>query len=128
MTWAKEQQRHVQKHAATEEKRRLVAQAKKNLVIPNADKIEAVSSQQPPLPRPVLSETVGSRRGSRLFILSSDRRCQQELGVARPTTLETWDPSTERDWEDRWESTAETMSRYDAVDAWRREERRQFVE
>ena len=46
VTWAKEQQRHVQKHAATEEKRRLVAQAKKNLVIPNADKIEAVSSQQ----------------------------------------------------------------------------------
>ena len=46
VTWAKEQQRHVQKHAATEEKRRLVAQAKKNLVIPNSDKIEAVSSQQ----------------------------------------------------------------------------------
>ena len=46
VTWAKEQQRHVQKHAATEEKRRLVAQAKKNLVIPNAAKIEAVSSQQ----------------------------------------------------------------------------------
>ena len=75
-----------------------------------------------------MSETVGSRRGSRLVIFSSDRRCQQELGVARPTTLETWDPSTERDWEDRWESTAETMRRYDAVDAWRREERRQFVE
>ena len=42
--------------------------------------------------------------------------------------LEEYVVGTERDWEDRWESTAETMSRYDAVDAWRREERRQFVE
>ena len=53
VTWAKEQQRHVQKHAATEEKRRLVAQAKKNLVIPNAAKIEVChrSHSHPPPPK-----------------------------------------------------------------------------